>query len=390
MNVFLFCRSYFPSIGGIETSIYQLSKTFSALGHTVKIFTTSQKPEKERKEYAQIRYANPVRKPLNLIPSMNLFCLKRSVLAMLDKEEEKPDLIISRDSFLTCVANERYHDVPVVYISSMDVKKFIKTRKRECANLKQLISKFLETWAYSIEIKNQEQALYGSDYNIVFCEGMKSQLKESYFKKVYEVNVCYPGCTLENVDFAQKKQGIKPRFLFVGRISAEKNLPMLFEALKYITEEMQLTIVGDGDGIGELRSIAKQLGENIQVNFEGYQNEPLKYYMNTDYFILPSKYESFGQVVIESFTCGVPVIGFCSIEGKTNTAIGELVEDKITGFVCKEFSAEALAQSIRDAIILMRQPEKKIQMDKECKKYANEKCSWMSLTKLCIELGGRK
>lgn len=390
MNVYLFCRSYFPSVGGIETSIYQLSKALYAKGHVVTIVTTSDRPDKERKEYGQIRYAEKRGRVTSLIPPMNLANIRRSLLSVLEEEKEQPDLIISRDSFMTCIANEKYNSVPVIYIPSMDVKKFLETRKRKCRNIKEIICALLEIWTYNIEIKNQEKSLYDSTYNLVFCEGMKRQLKDTYNKKNYDVKVCYPGCTFDDIECSKKVGGMETRFLFVGRISAEKNLMMLLTALEEITEKIHLTIVGDGLGIEVLKQKAKRLKKNIEVKFEGYQTDTLKYYMNTDYFVLPSQYESFGQVIIEAFTCGVPVIGFCSIDGQTNTAIGELVGDEITGFVCKEFSARALAANMEKAIALMKQPKRRKQMEDACVQYAREKCSWDRLAEVCVSLGRNK
>ena len=388
MRVCLLCRRYYPSVGGIETSIYQLSRQFAEMGHEVVIVTTTNPPNERRKEYADIVYANISFKLLNIVPPLHLDCLEKQMKKRIS-QLGKLDIIISRDSFLTCVANRICKGIPVIYIPSMDVKEFAATKTTEKKNLRQQLLKILERWALSIEIKNQASALYRSSGVIAFCQGMVRQLKKSYHKFDYTVKVCYPGCTLADPGDLGDIVNEKPHFLYVGRISEEKNLVMLFEALTYLSDDLKLTIVGDGSGMAELRQMAQKLGSNITVEFAGFQADVLPYYINADFFILPSKYESFGQVVIESFTCGVPVIGFCTIEGKTNTAVGELVMDDVTGFVCRQFDAETLAENIKKAIVVTRHPERKKQMGQACRKFAQDACSWHHLAEVCLEIGGK-
>lgn len=386
MNICLICRNYYPCVGGIETSIYQLSRVFAGFGHDVTIVTASSKPESSREEYAEIIYVPPVHKTLRLIPAMYLERLERKAIKFFAEHDKKkrPDLIIGRDSLLTCAAIKYYSEVPILYIPSMDVKTFAGTVKKKCSNAKQLINRLLEPWTFKVEIEKQEEALYGSTHNIVFCEGMRKQLEKSYHERLYRAEVCYPGCTIGVVKPEMKKHSEKMRLLFVGRISPEKNLRMLLRALSYVKEDLELTIVGDGPELLDLKQEAAKLDSNIRVNFEGYRTDVVKYYMDADFFVLPSTYESFGQVIIESFTCGVPVIGFSSIEGVTNTAVEELVTDYETGLICRNFTDEGLASCIAVAIELKRDREKKGKMDLLCTEYAKNHCSWNHLANVCL------
>lgn len=386
MNICLICRNYYPCVGGIETSIYQLSKAFASYGHKVTIVTASVKPKINREEYGEIIYIPPAKKVLSLIPPIYLKRLERKateVLEQMDKRE-RPDLVIGRDSLLTCVAVRHYSDIPVLYIPSMDVKVFAGTIKRKCSNVKQLLNRVLEPIALKAEIKKQEEALCGSTCNIVFCETIRKQLEKSYHKHQYKTEVCYPGCSIGDIRLETKKQSEATRLLFVGRLSAEKNLRMLLSALSYIREDVELTIVGDGIELPHLKKEASKLASNIQVNFAGYRTDVEKYYIEADFFVLPSKYESFGQVIIEAFTCGVPVIGFATIEGITNTAVEELVTEYETGLICREFTAEVLAMCIEQAIHIKRDKVKKAKMDLMCIKYAEKHCSWNHLADICL------
>ncbi len=384
MNICLLCRHYFPSSGGIETSVYQLSRAFAHLGHTVIIVTASKRPLKSRKEYAQIVYVPADDNVLSLLPSTGLRLLERKCMQTLEqiKRSCQPDLMIGRDSLLTCAAIRTCQGIPMIYMPSMDVKEFVKIRKKTYGNLKQLLCSLLEVWVFQIEIRKQEYALYHSACSVVFCEGMRRQLLQSYPKTGTDIKVCYPGCTMNPVDPGSRRPGKKTRFLFVGRLAPEKNLRMLLEALAYIREEIRLTIVGDGSEIFVLKKMAAQLNTNIEVVFEGFREDVLQYYMDADFFVLPSKYESFGQVIIEAFSCGVPVIGFSTMTGVTNTAVEELVRDHVTGFICREFSPEKLADCMKEAI---RMKKEKIDMGAACVKYARVHCSWENLADVCLK-----
>lgn len=391
MNVCLLCRRYFPHIGGIETSIYQLSKAFVEMGNSVTIVTCSPEPQNNRNEYAIVKYCKSIGKIYSIFPHLYFYKMKKNICIELSNLEVKPNLIVARDSLMCCVARRIYRDVPIVYISSMDVKKYKKIRKDSKNGLKNTILRLLANLSMNLEIKKQEEALYSSDSNIVFCQNMKRQLLDSYNKKEYPISVCYPGCTFEIMNVRKKQQSSELRLLFVGRVSPEKNLLMLFKSLKKTKVAIRLTIVGEGPDLAILKEEALQLPSNITVCFEGFQTDLIGYYQSADFFVFPSKYESFGQVIIEAYSCGVPVIGFKTIEGITLTAVDELVVDEVTGFICSEFSEQEFYACIEKANIIKSDTLKMELMQQSCINYAKEKCSWKKLAEHCmIELRSDK
>jgi glycosyltransferase involved in cell wall biosynthesis len=104
-----------------------------------------------------------------------------------------------------------------------------------------------------------------------------------------------------------------PQILFVGRLIPIKNLEVLlkgFCALLRALPEARLTLVGAGVLRGRLEALADRLGIHHRVWFEGALSQDMLpwYYNAADLFILPSHYESFGQVALEAFACECPVI----------------------------------------------------------------------------------
>lgn len=115
----------------------------------------------------------------------------------------------------------------------------------------------------------------------------------------------------------------KKRFLFIGRLSYEKNLMLLINIFNNLPE-YTLTLIGTSNQEQELKSIA-----NSNIVFVGQvENNNLQgYFSNNDIFILPSISETWGLVVEEALYFGLPVIV------SKNCGASELIEDDINGYI---------------------------------------------------------
>lgn len=94
----------------------------------------------------------------------------------------------------------------------------------------------------------------------------------------------------------------RPVFTYVGRVSAEKNL------LDFLRLDLPGTklVVGDGPQLAEYRE------RHPEVVFAGWKkgDELSSYYSLSDVFVLPSRFETFGLVLLEALACGVPVAAY--------------------------------------------------------------------------------
>jgi glycosyltransferase involved in cell wall biosynthesis len=136
---------------------------------------------------------------------------------------------------------------------------------------------------------------------------------------------------------AHRVQTTSRYLLCVSRVSKEKNLEAFFEMdfpgyLKIM--------VGDGP---MLETYKKQYPD---VHFTGFRTgvDLARYYANAEVFVFPSRWETFGIVMIEAMACGTPVAAF-PVQGPE-----DVVDEGVTGCLNDD-----LKQAVRDALMLDRQ-----------------------------------
>lgn len=146
-----------------------------------------------------------------------------------------------------------------------------------------------------------------------------------------------------NCAVASAESSIRNGFLYVGRLSAEKGLLTLVNAISKV-QGATLTIVGDGPFRRELEIFVKRLGLMDRVTLKGFvpREEVTNYLSSHRFLVIPSEwYENNPMSLIESFASGLPAIG-AEIGG-----IPELVRNNLTGRLFKPFDVEDLARQLR-------------------------------------------
>ncbi|MFC7218046.1 glycosyltransferase family 4 protein [Streptomyces polyrhachis] len=99
------------------------------------------------------------------------------------------------------------------------------------------------------------------------------------------------------------------RLLYVGRLSVQKNVGRLLEAMSLLTRPVELRIVGDGELRPELEAQAARLGL-AGVEFAGplFGDELVRAYAEADAFVLASDKEGMPLVVLEAMAAALPVV----------------------------------------------------------------------------------
>ena len=147
----------------------------------------------------------------------------------------------------------------------------------------------------------------------------------------------------------EKISPAKFRFIYVGRINADKGLNEALHAFEQISKsdsEVQLILVGPMESKKDTISAAsmKIVQENPQVHYLGMKMNPEFYIKASDVFLIPSYREGFGTVVIEAAACGLPTIG-TNIPGLRDSIINSK-----TGILVQPKSTEELQKAMQWAI----------------------------------------
>lgn len=216
-----------------------------------------------------------------------------------------------------------------------------------------------------------------------FADGIitTSQSNFEYVKKNYNPHGIHVGIPnyVETAVFKPMKNMAKKKdsICFVGRLSQEKNLFTLLEALKGLP--YTIDIIGSGEQYKQLEKFTNKNG--IDANFLGnIPNHELPEILNQyELFILPSLWENMPKTLLEAMACGMPVIG-TNVKG-----INEVIEHGRNGILCDTDS-----DSIRAAIItLMKDEELKQELGESARRTIVENYSLDNLADKELELMGK-
>ncbi len=143
-------------------------------------------------------------------------------------------------------------------------------------------------------------------------------------------------------DFKYILPETKKVVLFVANNLSDKNkgLDLLYLALEYIKDKSNFCLVTVGN------NMPKQLGNSgFEIIHLGALNNTVKIYNRAYITVVPSRFESFSQVTLESLSCGTPVIAFDS------SGPSEIISNNINGFLVQDFSIVELGRKIERLLL---------------------------------------
>ena len=166
------------------------------------------------------------------------------------------------------------------------------------------------------------------------------------FLKYYKANdtdVVYNLIDKEKIISGSKKDKVtypqdKLNLVTVGRMHYQKGYDRLIEVLNRLNIENKLSdvlvhIVGDGPDELKLRDLVSKYNLQDKVKFLGRKANPYPYIASADLFLLPSRYEAYSIVVLETLTLKVPILAcrVLSIEETLKGKYGIVVENSEEG-----------------------------------------------------------
>ncbi len=117
-----------------------------------------------------------------------------------------------------------------------------------------------------------------------------------------------------------------PMALALGRLHPNKGFALLLAALAK-TREVRLAIAGDGPLRGPLERLSADLGIAERVSFLGWRENVPELLANADLLVCPSLHEPLGNIVIEAWSAGLPVVATAS-DGPA-----ALIDDQVSGLL---------------------------------------------------------
>lgn len=203
-------------------------------------------------------------------------------------------------------------------ISRHNIEQFLPSNN---FNISSMLSRFITRRArFVIAISNSVASFLLSQNEI----SQRSNLECVYYgyhKDLGEFKV-----TKSNVQLNSESHNV-----FIGtiaRLVPQKDLFTLLSAFKFVVSgfaDSKLVIVGDGWQKEELMHYAKFLGVNEQTSFMPSTQSRLEILHSLDVFVLTSKYEGFGLVLLEAMQANIPIVA------SRNTAIAEVMGEDYIG-----------------------------------------------------------
>ncbi len=163
-----------------------------------------------------------------------------------------------------------------------------------------------------------------------------------------KIKVIYNGINLSEFDnsfsgLIKKKQTDKIIIGNIGRLvpqKAQEHLIELAVILKKTLPNFVIKIGGTGKLENELKEKAKQLKVEKYIDFIGFVENPKQFLEQIDIFVLTSKWEGFGYVIVEAGACRKPVVAY------NISSNPEIVSNNKTGFLVDFYDLKAMSEKI--------------------------------------------
>jgi glycosyltransferase involved in cell wall biosynthesis len=138
-----------------------------------------------------------------------------------------------------------------------------------------------------------------------------------------------------------------PVVIGVGRLARAKGFDVLLDAFAKVRalHPCKLVILGEGDAREKLQTQAERLGLKADVWMPGFVDNPFKYVVRSDVFVLSSRLDPCPNVLVEALAVGTPVVSTRCVGGAS-----EILEDGRWGTLVPIGDSEAMAEAIRQNI----------------------------------------
>lgn len=244
-----------------------------------------------------------IRSSRNILKTTRGFILKIISIARLIKKN-KPDIVfslLSDTNVITILARS---------LSGVHSKVIVSERNHPTLSLKNDlyggITKFLMRYCYP-----------KAERIIAISQGIKKDLLENFNLPGGKIEVIYNPVDIAEIERLSAEEINHPWFndelpiiISIGRLTKQKGHSYLIKVFSIVRQSLpcRLIIIGTGEEEETLVNMVNALGLKNDVEFLGFQRNPFKYMARSSLFISASRYEGFGNVLVEAMALGLPVI----------------------------------------------------------------------------------
>ena len=260
---------------------------------------------------------------------------------------------------------------------------------------------------YAMSSWMERTAILDADAVIAVSNGTKADILRAYPEVLPErVHVIYNGIDLDEYDrtgdaTALAKYDVdptRPYVLFVGRITRQKGVTHLVEAIRYLPPNTQVVLCA---GAADTPEIAAEMRAKVEAaravnpHIVWIENmvtkaEAIQLYSHARVFCCPSVYEPFGIINLEAMACRAPVVA------SATGGILEVVVDGVTGYLVP-FEQDAattfpsdpdkFARDLAEKIsVLLADPEKAKRFGDAGRKRVEETFAWSAIADQTIQI----
>lgn len=302
-------------VGGVEKYILSLSKMLSKK-YKIKVVSTYKFPKDE-----ELQFPNNV----EIIYLINNHPDKKSIKTAINNKNIK--LLFSSLFYNFKIIILKYFK-NITYVSEIKSKYVITTRTFHnnivSCTLNDSYVRIATEHNYHNNDKKYINKLIDSvrEFNYLVC--VSQTLTDFYQTYLSKTKVVYIPNVIDYIPPYNYDKNINNNIISVGRIEKEKGFEDLIKIVDIISKKnnkIHLYLIGDGSLLPKLKNEAKEFGVEKNITFTGKINDINKlneFYKESSIYVMTSYTESFGIVLLEAMSNGLPCIGFDCADGAKN------------------------------------------------------------------------